>query len=72
MTQLANQGYIEYPLHNGEINKTGLGKICWEHFDVECTETSFLKTFTDNKLSETKRKKFEFSEIKIPLLADIK
>ena len=45
ITQLADKGYIEYPLRNGKINKTGLGIICWQHFDIKCKEASFLKSF---------------------------
>ena len=66
ITELANKGYIEYPLYNGEINPTGLAKICFAIFDTNSTLDNLKKEFNPNKntLSETKRKKFKIEELK--------
>lgn len=70
ITELANKGFIEYPLHNGEINPTGLAKICFDIFEIDSSKENLIKEFNSNKnsLSDTKRAKF-FS---LPELKDLK
>lgn len=66
ITELANKGFIDFPLHNGEINPTGLAKICFELFNCDTTKENLIKEFNQNKntLSETKRAKFLIPELK--------
>jgi hypothetical protein len=66
ITELANKGFIEYPLHNGEINPTGLAKICFELFDCATTKDNLVKEFNQNgknTLSEIKKIKFRIPEL---------
>lgn len=66
--ELAKKGFIDFPLHNGEINPTGLAKKCYQLFDINTTESNLIKEMNPNKnsLSDTKRAKFS-----IPNLEDI-
>ncbi len=66
ITELANKGFIQYPLWNGDINPTGLAKQCFNLFEIDTTEENLIKEFNPKKctLSETKRAKFTFPEIK--------
>ena len=64
--ELAKKGYIDFPLHNGEINPTGLAKICFEIFEIDTTRDNLIKEMNENKhtLSDTKREKFAIPELK--------
>ena len=68
ITELANKGYIEYPLYNGEPNPTGLAKTCFGIFELDTTKENLIKEFNSNKntLSDTKIAKFT-----IPVLKDL-
>ena len=68
ITELANKGYIEYPIHNGDPNPTGLAKMCFSIFELDTTKENLIKEFNSNKntLSDTKRAKFT-----IPVLKDL-
>ena len=66
--ELADKGHFNFPLHNGEINPTGLAKQLYEMFEIGTTKENLIKEFNPNKnsLSLTKRQKFQ-----IPELADL-
>lgn len=69
ITELADKGYIEYPKHKTEISQTGLAKLCYQIFEVNATEGTFIKSFNSksNQLSDSKKAKFT-----IPQHSDIK
>jgi len=59
--ELVHNGFIEAPpLHNGEINYSGLARLFFEHFDIETTLGNLSKEMNPgkNSLSNTKRAKF--------------
>lgn len=60
ITELAKKGYIEYPLYNGEPNYTGMGRVCFQIFDIDSKENNFIRECNPNlnSLSETKKHKF--------------
>lgn len=66
ITELANRGFIEYPLRGGEPNYAGLAKQCFEIFELDTTLENIKKEFNPNKntLSPVKRSKFKIPELK--------
>jgi hypothetical protein len=63
--ELANKGFIEFPIYNGEISPTRLAKLCFNNFEIETTEGSLTTEFkTNSSLSETYRAKFTIPEKK--------
>jgi hypothetical protein len=66
--ELANKGYIEFPLRNGELNATGLAKQLFELFEIKSTSETIISEFSAKKqsLSITKKQKFT-----IPYLSDL-
>ncbi len=67
--ELAKCGFIEFPLHNGEPNLTGLANQLLDHFEVNGSKQTIINELNPQKqsLSETKRAKFQ-----IPQIADLK
>lgn len=66
--ELVKHGFIEPPLYNGEMNYTGLSRLCNNYFDIETTSQNLTKEMNPEKntLSDTKRAKFT-----IPNLSDL-
>lgn len=69
MKELANKGFIQYPLINGETNFTGFGRMLLHHFEVESKEGNVLQEFKPSSSNLSEVKKFKFV---IPELKDIK
>lgn len=67
--ELAKNGFIDFPLRNGDINPTGLAKDLLELFEVNGSNETIIHEFNPLKqsLSVTKRAKFQ-----IPQIADLK
>lgn len=62
-SELANNGFIEYPIHKGEISPTRLARLCFSNFGIETTENSLITEFKNgSSLSETYRAKFTIPE----------
>ena len=66
---LANKGYFDFPLHNGEINPTGLAKQLFEVFEINSTIGTLINEFNLGKQSLSEIKKAKFS---IPQIDDLK
>lgn len=66
MKELAEKGFINYPLKNGEINFTGFCKMLTAHFDLDSSESNLIQEFkpSSGSLSETKKAKFTIPELK--------
>ncbi|MCX6234985.1 MAG: hypothetical protein NT175_09745 [Bacteroidetes bacterium] len=63
--ELIAKGFIEPPLHNGEINYTKCARLCLKYFDIKTTEGTLINMINPEKcnLSETKKAKFTIPEI---------
>ena len=66
-SQLANLGFIKFPLTNGEISCSKFAKVCWGLFDLEVGTTleNLQKEMNPNKntLSDTMRSKFSIPSL---------
>lgn len=65
ITELVNKGFLEAPLRGGEINYTGLAKLCYSIFDTGSTLENIIKEINPKKasLSDVKRAKFSIPNI---------
>jgi hypothetical protein len=70
--ELVNNGFIDMPLHNGEVNYTEFAKRCFEYFEIKgnkekITTIGYLTNQLNpekNSLSDTIRLKFTIPELK--------